>query len=107
MNDLLNSYILLIYESQCTKLQFLLPFQPLFVLLTELQVVFLHTISKIVQHDPTKFHPTIRRELQKNWELPALSDYRENTSYSYGELAREIARLHLLFRELGIEKGEG
>ena len=43
---------------------------------------------------------------RKNWEQPALTDYKENTTYSYGELAREIARLHLLFRELGIEKGD-
>lgn len=43
---------------------------------------------------------------KNNWEQPALTDYRENTTYSYGELAREIARLHLLFRELGIEKGD-
>lgn len=43
---------------------------------------------------------------KNNWEQPALTDYKENTSYSYGELAREIARLHLLFRELGIEKGD-
>jgi len=43
---------------------------------------------------------------KKNWELPALTDYKEKTTYSYGELAREIARLHLLFRELGIEKDD-
>jgi len=41
-----------------------------------------------------------------NWAEPALTDYKENTTYSYGELAHEIARLHLLFRELGIEKGD-
>lgn len=43
---------------------------------------------------------------KKHWDLPALTDYRENTTYSYGELAREIARLHLLFKELGIVKGD-
>ena len=43
---------------------------------------------------------------KNNWAEPALTDYKENTTYSYGELAREIARLHLLFRELGIEKGD-
>lgn len=43
---------------------------------------------------------------KKNWELPALSDYKEGTTLTYGELAREIARLHLLFTELGIEKGD-
>lgn len=43
---------------------------------------------------------------KNNWAEPALTDYKENTTYSYGELAREIARLHLLFRELRIEKGD-
>lgn len=43
---------------------------------------------------------------KKNWEFPALTDYKEDTSYSYGDLAREIARLHLLFEALGIEKGD-
>ncbi len=43
---------------------------------------------------------------RKNWELPALTDYKEASSYTYGELAREIAKLHLLFAELEIEKGD-
>jgi long-chain acyl-CoA synthetase len=43
---------------------------------------------------------------KKNWELPALTDYNEASSYTYEELAREIAKLHLLFSELNIEKGE-
>jgi len=43
---------------------------------------------------------------KKNWNLPALTDYKGETSYTYGELAREIAKLHLLFSELGIEKGD-
>lgn len=43
---------------------------------------------------------------KKNWDLPALTDYKKGTSYTYGELAREIAKLHLLFSELGIEKGD-
>lgn len=43
---------------------------------------------------------------KKNWELPALTDYNEANSYTYGQLAQEIAKLHLLFSELGIQKGE-
>ncbi|HHU96338.1 MAG TPA: long-chain fatty acid--CoA ligase [Petrimonas sp.] len=43
---------------------------------------------------------------QKNWELPAITDYKGDNSYTYGELASEIAKLHLLFRELGIQKGD-
>ena len=43
---------------------------------------------------------------KKHWDLPALTDYKEGNSYTYGQLAQEIARLHLLFSELGIEKGD-
>ena len=41
-----------------------------------------------------------------NWNLPALTDYKINTSYTYGELAREIATLHILFSELNIQRGD-
>ena len=43
---------------------------------------------------------------KNNWDLPALTDYKINTSYSYGELAREIANLHILFSELNIQQGD-
>ncbi len=43
---------------------------------------------------------------KNNWDLPALTDYKGGTTYSYGDLAREIARFHLLFAELGIQKGD-
>ena len=43
---------------------------------------------------------------KNNWDLPALTDYKVNTSYSYGELSREIASLHILFSELNIQKGD-
>ena len=52
------------------------------------------------------FIKTYENSFKKNWELPALTDYKGDTSYTYGELAREIAKLHLLFSELGIEKGD-
>lgn len=43
---------------------------------------------------------------KNNWDLPALTDYKEGSSYTYGELAQKIAELHLLFSKLGIEKGD-
>lgn len=43
---------------------------------------------------------------KKNWDLPALTDYKGGNSYTYGQLAHEIAKLHLLFSELQIEKGD-
>lgn len=43
---------------------------------------------------------------RKNWHLPALTDYKENKTITYGELAREIAKLHVVFEEIGIQKGD-
>jgi len=43
---------------------------------------------------------------KKNWDLPALTDYKGGRSYTYGELAETIAKLHLLFSDLGIQKGD-
>ena len=35
---------------------------------------------------------------RENWDLPCYTDYGENESYTYGEVAQEIAKLHLLFK---------
>ena len=45
------------------------------------------------------------KSFSENWEIPALSDY-QGTSYTYGEVAKQIARQHLLFEGLGIQKGD-
>ena len=37
--------------------------------------------------------------------MPALSDY-NGISYTYGEVAKKVARLHLLYEGLGIKKGD-
>ncbi|MEN9918651.1 MAG: hypothetical protein RL662_1087 [Bacteroidota bacterium] len=41
-----------------------------------------------------------------NWDLPALSDYGTGEAIEYKDLAKEIARLHILFQKLGIKKGD-
>ena len=41
-----------------------------------------------------------------NWELPALSDYNEKTTMTYGDFARDIARVHLFFEHSGIKPGD-
>lgn len=40
-----------------------------------------------------------------NWDRPALSDYKGVTLY-YRDLARKIAKLHILFKESGIQRGD-
>lgn len=41
-----------------------------------------------------------------NWELPALSDYNTKKTQTYGDFARNTARLHLLFNKIGIVSGD-
>ena len=41
-----------------------------------------------------------------NFDLPALSDYTSDISYTYGEAARQIARLHLLYEAAGVKRGD-
>lgn len=43
---------------------------------------------------------------RKNWYLPAFSNYGENLTLSYQEAAVQVARLHLLFSECGIQKND-
>ena len=43
---------------------------------------------------------------RENWDLPCYTDYGEDVNYTYGEVAREIAQLHLLFKHCSIRRGE-
>ncbi|MEG1700160.1 MAG: AMP-binding protein [Alistipes sp.] len=43
---------------------------------------------------------------RENRELPALSDYFKEENFSYYEMAKEIAKLHLLFKKIGVKKGD-
>lgn len=43
--------------------------------------------------------------LKKNWNRPCVTNYGTEVSYTYGDVAKMIARLHQLFRQLGIEPG--
>ncbi|NDV58635.1 long-chain fatty acid--CoA ligase [Bacteroides sp. 519] len=43
---------------------------------------------------------------RENWDLPCYTDYGENITYTYGQVAREIARLHLLFKHCSLRRGD-
>lgn len=47
----------------------------------------------------------IQNSIQKNWEYPALSDL-HGASYQYRDVARKIAKLHLLFEHAGLKPGD-
>lgn len=44
--------------------------------------------------------------MDHQWNDLALSDYNENHEYTFGELAVEILRLHVLFEQLGLKRGD-
>ncbi|WP_299220353.1 AMP-binding protein [uncultured Alistipes sp.] len=46
------------------------------------------------------------QSFRENREMSALTDYFKNETFSYYEMAKEIAKLHLLFRKAGIEAGD-
>ena len=43
---------------------------------------------------------------RENREMSALTDYFKNETFSYYEMAKEIAKLHLLFKKAGIKQGD-
>ncbi len=43
---------------------------------------------------------------QKNWDLPALTDYGKEQTFTFGDVATEIARIHLLFQECQLRRGD-
>ncbi|SDC36369.1 AMP-binding protein [Williamwhitmania taraxaci] len=47
----------------------------------------------------------IEKSIKQNWTLPALSDYKGIT-YTYEDLARKIAKIHIIFEKTGIKKGD-
>lgn len=47
-----------------------------------------------------------QESFRSNRELPALTDYFSGETYSYFEFAQEIAKIHLLFKEAGIQTGD-
>jgi long-chain acyl-CoA synthetase len=55
------------------------------------------------QHDLLKIY---QRSFKNNFSLPALTDYETDETLSYGEFARRIARIHLFFKQIGVEEGD-
>lgn len=52
------------------------------------------------------FIKQFEENFQANWDLPALTNLNENITYTYEEVAKEIARLHILFEHLEIKRGD-
>ncbi len=46
------------------------------------------------------------KSFRENTEVPALTDYFKKETFTYGEMAEQIARIHLLFKHAGIKRGD-
>ena len=53
----------------------------------------------------TSLNSYIKQTIQRNWEELALTDF-NGVSFQYRDIARKIAKLHILFESAGIEKGD-
>ena len=47
----------------------------------------------------------IEQAIKENWNKPAISNYGDNT-LKYSDVAINIAKLHILFEQCGIKKGD-
>ena len=53
----------------------------------------------------TSVNKIYQEAFKKHWERPAISNY-QGVTLKYGDVARRIAKLHLMFEECGLEKGD-
>lgn len=54
---------------------------------------------------PERLIGYIEQSIKKNWDIEALSNYREK-GYTYRDIAERIIKLHMLFKEAGINEGD-
>lgn len=51
------------------------------------------------------FNAMVAESIKSHWDMPSMSDYGAYT-YQYKDVARVIEKMHILFEESGIQKGE-
>jgi len=55
---------------------------------------------------PQNFIGIYTESFRSHFEYPALSNYGTDVKFTYGDMAKEIAKLHLLFEEHHVQQGE-
>ena len=53
----------------------------------------------------TSVNKIFEESFRKNWERPAISNY-QGVTLKFGDVARRIAKLHIMFEECGLQKGD-
>ncbi len=62
-------------------------------------------INSSVMHTQSDIIAYIEQSLRLNWERLALTDF-QGQSFQYRDVARKIAKLHLLFEHAGVRRGD-
>ena len=52
------------------------------------------------------FTKIYEKGFKENWERPALTDYNTKESFTYQQIAEEIAKLHILYKHCQIRRGD-
>jgi long-chain acyl-CoA synthetase len=60
----------------------------------------------MMNEDKYNFVKIFERSLRENWESEAVTDYGTDVTLTYGQLAINIEKLHILFKECGIKKND-
>lgn len=60
---------------------------------------------RIFKPTDTSIIGMMENTIKRNWDLSCVTNYGTDESYTYGDAAKMIARLHQLFKQLGIEPG--
>ena len=53
----------------------------------------------------TSVNKVFEKSIKENWDRPAISNY-QGVTLHYRDVARRIAKLHIMFEECGLEKGD-
>ena len=52
------------------------------------------------------FIKLFEKSFKENWDLPCYTDYGMKQGYTYGQVAEEIAKLHLIFQHCSLRRGD-
>ena len=67
---------------------------------------FLTFASEILKStDAMHYLKRLEEAIKKNWDRPALGNFRGET-FTFGDFATQIAKFHLFFEAIGLEKGD-
>lgn len=60
----------------------------------------------MMNEEQYNFVKMFERSFRDNWELEAVTDYGTDVTLTYGQLAINIEKLHILFKECGLKKND-